>query len=516
MTTKLNPRSKTPRTVQAVAAKHNLTPGFSENGNLQFKKEPLQHLYELTVSTLFGKNTYYRTSDTLVTNLRNEVRKAVQMDALDFVANLAIHARTEMNIRTIPIVLVVEFAQALREQQKMYFNMRRLVADVIQRADQITDMYAYALEVFGDKGKIPMAIKRGVADAFNKFGAYAFAKYNRDGTVKFKDVLRIVHPDAKDLKQGEIFKKIMEESLEAPYTWEVELSKNGQLPVDERKSNKDLWTELVVSGKVGYMALLRNMRNIVQAGVEPKIVQQHVADVIADPARVAASKQLTFDFVEAYKVIQPLDSKLATATSKAIDISTKYLPKLGDKIWLIIDYSGSMGGNEGTAINTATLLASALLKANESADNLAVTLFGSAAKTLKGVDTNNSVLGIQKELLSHRRGEISGSTEFYAALKQKSTLGFEPDTIIVFTDGEVNRFPYRELKATAGDKNVVKITVNLNAATTTPFIKEEGWFTMAGWTSAMFKWVPAMRNKETVVEALSGPYTGIVKATQEE
>jgi len=111
------------------------------------------------------------------------------------------------------------------------------------------------LDVFGDKGKIPMAIKRGVADSMNKFSAYGFSKYNRDGAVKFRDVLRIVHPVAKDIKQGQIFKQIMEESLETPYTWETELSKNGQLPEAERKSKKDLWTELLVSGIEGWIEM---------------------------------------------------------------------------------------------------------------------------------------------------------------------------------------------------------------------------------------------------------------------
>lgn len=516
MTTKLNPRKTTPKTVHQAAARHGMNLGYSANGNLQFVKEPLQHLYELTVGTLFGKSTFYRSSDTLVQHLRAEVRNAVKQDALDFVANLAIHARTEMNIRTIPIVLVVEFAQALREQNKSYDNMRNLVCDVIQRADQITDLYAYALDVFGDKKKVPMAIKRGVADAFNKFGAYAFAKYNRDGAVKFRDVLRIVHPAAKDVKQGDLFKQIMEDTLQAPYTWEVELSKNGQLSPAERKSNKQLWTELVMSGKVGYMALLRNMRNIAQAGVEPKVLQEHVANVIADPERVLTSKQLTFDYVEAYNVIKPLDSKLATATSKAIDLSVSNIPKLGDRIWIIIDYSGSMGNDTGPAISTSTLLAAALLKANESADNLAVTLFGTDAKTLKSVDTNNSVLAIQSGLLRHRVGSIAGSTNFRAALAEHKKLGFVPDTVIVFTDGEVNYFPYNELRLATGNHGVMKITVNMHGATTTPMVKQDGWYTMCGWTSAMFKWIPAMRAKETVVDALSVPYTGIRKVTREE
>ena len=335
---------------------------------------------------------------------------------------------------------------------------------------------------------------------------------NGSGAVKFRDVLRIVHPTAKDERQGAIFEKIMKETLEAPYTWEVELSRNGQLPVEERKSKSQLWTELYTSGKMGYMAQLRNLRNLVESGVSSEVIRG-VADVISNPHRVTTSKQLPFDFVEAYKIVQPLNGTLATAVSQAIDVSVGNLPELGKKIWVIIDYSGSMGQDDGVPINTATLLAASLLKAaGRTAEDISVTLFGSAAKTLKGIDTNNSVLGIQRELLTHRRGNIAGSTDFGAALREYGSLGFVPDTVVVFTDGEVNRFPYAQVKA-LGNK-AVKLTVNLAAASTTPMSPCDGWFAVAGWSSAMFKWIPAIRNKETVVDALAVPYIGLPRKTE--
>lgn len=514
---KLNPKQVTP-TVHSVAAKYNLSVGVSAKGNLQFVKEPHQMLYELVVSTLFGKGTFYSSSDQLVNQLRTQLKQVVAMGSLDFVANLAVHARGEMNIRTIPIVLVVEFAAELRKTNQQFPQMRRLVYDVIQRADQITDMYAYALDVFGSKNKIPMAIKRGVADAFNKFSEYHYGKYNRSDSVKFKDVLRIVHPQAKHAAQGAVFAKIMTDTLAVPYTWETELSMNGQLPAAEQKSKQQLWTELVQSGKMGYMALLRNLRNIHEAGVPASVIRADVAPVISNPEEVAKSRQLPFDFVQAYHVVKDLDSKLATCVSQALDLSVGNIPAFGNRVWIIIDYSGSMGsdychysknGSSMGAITTATLLAAALLKSvGDKVDNLAVTLFGSAAKTLKSVDTNQSVLGIKAQLLQHRVGSIAGSTNFAAALGQVNNLDFVPDTIIVLTDGEVDAFPYTRLNRFQNDRNVMKITINLNSAPTTPMIKEDGWYTMAGWSSAMFKWIPAIRDKVTIVEQLSKPYNG--------
>lgn len=520
MTTKLNRNAKGSTTdIVKVAAKRGQKLAVSANGNLQFAKEPLLELYEITVSTFFGKGTAFSSSDEIVQRLRSRVATAVSMDAMDFVANLAVHARTEMHIRTIPIVLVVEFAKALRDNNKQYVNMRRLVCDVIQRADQIADMYAYALDVFGDKKAVPMAIKRGVADAFNKFGEYAFAKYNRGSEVKLRDVLRIVHPAAKSDAQGAVFEKIMKDTLEVPYTWETELSRNGQLPVGERKSSADLWSELVSSGKIGYMALLRNLRNIVEAGVEAATLKNHVIRPLQNPEAVAKSKQLPFDYVQAYNVIKPLNGQVASAVSKALDSSVSNMPPLGGRVWIIVDFSGSMGGPGlygyssdsigNSPFETATLLAAALIKANaESAFELAVTLFGREAKTIKDIDSNASVLNIKEQLTKHRTGGIAGSTNFEAALAEHKKLGFVPDAIVVCTDGEVNGFPYARIKS-IGAQCPLKLTIDFSARPSTPMVRQDGWYALAGFSTNMFKWVDAIREKNTVVDALSVSYQGL-------
>lgn len=513
------------KSIREVAEKRNEKVGYNMKGNLQFKKEPLQHLYELTVSTLFGKDTFYRSSNELVKELKKEVKEAVSMDALDFVANLAIHARTVMGIRTMPIVLVVEFAKELRAQEKQYENMRKLVCDVIQRADQITDMYAYALDVFGDKGKVPMAIKRGVADAFNKFNAYHFAKYNRDGVVKFRDVLRIVHPEAKNTAQGFVFEKIMKETLEAPYTWEVELSRNGQLPASERKSNKEIWTELLQKktdkgyAVLGYMALLRNLRNIVEAGVDNEVLKEHVCDVLRDPKRVAESKQFPFAFVQAYNAVEKTAPQgLKNALSDALELSCVNIPQLGESVVLFVDSSGSMQG--GWSLNSrgdygrsdfapadqSAVLGAALAKANNGAFELNIIYFDSYARRVT-VDSSAKILHLSKKMRELSRG---GSTDLSAAFSKMKQLGINPDTLIVLSDMEVNQMGrYERPDVVFKNKKCIKIAINLNASNTTPLSEKDGWYQLAGWSDKMFKFIPAMREGVTAVDTLSVPYVGV-------
>jgi hypothetical protein len=449
---------------------------------------------------MYGNGNQWKSDSQLVSELRSLVASAVNQNAFNFIGNLAIHARTEMQIRAFPVIMVVEFAKALRAQNKKYANLRQLVTAVIDRADQITELYAYALHVFGDKKSIPTAIKRGVADAFNKFDRYQFAKYNRSDALKFRDVLRIVHPVAKDSDQGAIFQQIMTDTLPLAETWETALSINGQKKGAEKLSDKTLWEGIIASEKMGYMATLRNLRNISEARVGAQF-RDKVLSYLTNPVAVSRSRQLPFDFAQAYNELRNVGSSFSSAVAQAMDLSVANLPMIGERIWVIVDFSGSMGSDSDPAIQNATLFAAALIKSNNDAERLAVTLFGSNAKTLRRVDNTGSVFTIQSQLLAHRRGGIAGSTNFRAALQEKSKLGFEPDTVVVITDGEVNSFPYSEIRTF--QKNAVRVTINMDARPSTPMSAKDGWFAIAGWSTALLKWIPAHRKAETVVEQLS-------------
>lgn len=511
---KLNAKGKNAQNIFAVAGKNNRELTVSQNGNIQFTKLEHQELYEVIVSTMFGKDSFYLSTNDMVSRARQLILNIVSKGDCDFIANLIIHAREEMNIRTMPIVATVMFADALRTHNVQYPQLRRLVCDVIQRADQVTDLYAYALHTFGNKNKVPMAIKRGVGDAFNKFNEYHFAKYNRNGEVKIRDVLRIVHPVAVNVEQGEIFKKIMDDCLKVPYTWETELSVNGQLPVNERKSKKQLWTELVSSGKMGYMALIRNLRNICDAGIDADVMRTHVCDVISDEKRVRVNRQLPVAYALALQALAEVNAPTAlkSALNTALEYSVDNIPPLGDDVVLLVDSSGSMQGGYyyNDTITTmspadyASIFAAMLVRANKGAYNVRVIYFDSTAKEIK-VDPDVPVLTQAKRLRELSRG---GATELGAAFKLMEQRGWKPDTLIVLSDMEVNHMDYHKTVRTNSMKDCVKVAVNFCGGNSTPLSEIDGWYQLSGWSDNMFKFIPAMREGVTVVETLSGPYRG--------
>jgi CheY-like chemotaxis protein len=201
-------------------------------------------------------------------------------------------------------------------------------------------------------GKLSRQIQNGLQRAFNRFDEYQFAKYDRDNLeVKLRDALFLVHPKAKDEQQQALFDKIVNRQLKVPYTWETELSALGQqkFESEEKKQEavREKWEELINSGKLGYMALMRNLRNILQADVS-LLEMQKVANRLSNAEQVAKSKQLPFRYLSAYREIEKVNSTNTALLMNALEAAVKYSASNiegfdeNTRVLLASDVSGSM------------------------------------------------------------------------------------------------------------------------------------------------------------------------------
>ena len=472
---------------------------LSANGNLQDVKAPYQILFETVVGTLYGKDGFYKTNDQRIASMINALEQVIVINKnIRFAINLAKFARVEMFMRTTPIILLVQTARIARANKIPLDGLREAVSVIIQRVDQLTDTYAYALTIFENKKAVPIAIKRGVADAFNKFDEYQFGKYNRNDGLTLKQLIQITHPVPITEANSILFDKINKETVSIPYTWEVELSKNGQLPAEEQKSKAELWTELVNktgSGSLGYMAILRNLRNLKDAGVSDD-TWKTVAEKIQDQKAIEKAKQLPFGFINAYDIAEQnaLPNLVLTALSNAMDLSISNVPKLGDNVWIILDTSGSMGG---IPIKHAAIFTSILIKAAKQSFNLKVTAFDTSARHINA-NPNDSLITILKNL----NAAAGGGTELQAALNYKSSLGFEPDTVIILSDMEVNALRSTKDVSKLFTKNCVKIAINLNSNESTPCGDRQGWIQLAGFSDRIFGFVDFTRKSSGIIEQL--------------
>lgn len=256
-----------------------------------------------------------------------ETIKAVIDKEPQFVSNLAVFARRAFNMRSVSHVLTAYLAH--ETSGKPY--VRRTIEGVTLRGDDLTEIMAFYLATFGKP--IPNSLRRAIANKLVSFDEYTLAKYKGDNkAVKMRDLICLCRPRPQTSKQEDLFKRCIENRLETPLTWESELSANG--------NTAKTWEKLINSGKVGYMALLRNLRNIIKAN--PSNIQK-VYDIIQDPERVRKSRQLPFRFYSAYKAVSDIaGSKVFDILENALESSVDNMPRLPGTTVIAVDISGSM------------------------------------------------------------------------------------------------------------------------------------------------------------------------------
>ena len=295
-----------------------VTNGYTTHEGAPAVKEGAEKELHRTVSCLMlFEDTFYESGKDIAARVSELCAKV----SIPFLCDLAKKARTDWKLRHAPLFLMVE---ALKK--KGADAERNMVGDaisqVIQRADELAEILAiYWRE---KRHKLPRQLKAGIAKAFPKFSAYNLAKYNRDGKVKLRDALFLSHAKPKDSEQGAVWKKLIDGKLESPDTWEVELSAG--------KEKGETFARLIKEGKLGYMALLRNLRNMTEANVDRALVSKALIDG-AD-----GSKALPYRFVAAAKFAPAYADVLSDAMEKAV----KGEEKLIGRTAIVVDVSGSM------------------------------------------------------------------------------------------------------------------------------------------------------------------------------
>lgn len=235
------------------------------------------------------------------------------------VASIAIEAREAQKLRHAPLWVVRAMAKS-PEHRALVGNT---LARVIQRPDELSEFLALYWK--DGKQKLANQVKKGLARAFTKFDGYQLAKYNRDSEIKLRDVMFLTHPKPISKMQGRIWKQLVDGKLASPNTWEVALSSG--------ENKKETFTRLIDEGKLGGLALLRNLRGMIEAGVTDATIRKGLAEM-------NTTRVLPFRFITAAKYAPRFEKELEEAMIKNL----AQAEKLPGKTVLIIDVSGSMSG----------------------------------------------------------------------------------------------------------------------------------------------------------------------------
>ena len=489
----------------------------NSEGTKAFVLDARTELYSAVVTTSLN-DKFYESADTRM----DRIRTLITANNPDFVAKLAVYARTKMNLRSVPLMLAIELAKS----QSGNSIVGKTVKGVVLRADEITEILAYyqlANNRTGAKklNKLSKQVQHGLSAAFNSFDEYQFGKYNRAGEVKLKDALFLVHPKAATGAQQILFNRIAKDELAVPYTWETELSALGQQKFADEKERtlafRKKWEELVSSKKLGYMALLRNLRNIIEAGV-PTETMEAVCTTLSNREAIAKSKQLPFRFLAAYREVKALTSGAAPmvldSLEEAVAQSAMNIRGFNKDTSVVIacDVSGSMqkpvSQNSKIMYYDIGLMLAMLLQSR--CQNVQTGMFGDFWKIIS-VSRKNILANVQE--FYRREGEVGYATNGYLVLQDLIQRKAVVDKIMMFTDCQLwvsnvvdNVMQismtglWKQYKVIAPEARLYLF--DLAGYGNTPIdVKMDGVYLIAGWSDKIFDVLAALEEgQKTLTE----------------
>ena len=470
----------------------------NHEGEKDFNLTKELKLYTAVVTASLSPK-FYESENELLTRIKILVSECEPL----FVAKLAIYTREKIYLRSVPLVLLVELAKVHHGDSLV----QKTTARVVKRADEIMELLAYyQLSNRRDEvkklNKLSKQIQKGLALAFNAFDEYQFGKYNRQGEVLLKDALFLVHPKAKDEQQQKLFDKIVKGELETPYTWEVELSELGKASFESKEAKllakKEKWEELIDSGRLGYMALMRNLRNMLEAKIDKEHLKV-VAERLTNPIEIAKAKQFPFRYLSAYRELIDIQSSYTTyllnALEKAVLVSANNIKgfDLDSKVVLASDVSYSMYSRISPKSTIfyydIGLMLSMLLQ--QRSENVITGIFGDSWKQVNL--PKESVLANTLKLQS-MEGEVGYSTNGYTVIESLIEKDEVVDKLFFFTDlqmwdslhgGDSLLKSWEAYKAIAPHAKLYLF--DLTGYGTTPIsIKENDVFLLAGWSDKVF------------------------------
>lgn len=443
----------------------------THEGGAGFERTARSELFLAVVGAFIAEDSFYETGQGRMNRVRDLVHTvALQDDGMTWLGGFVPWLRNVANIRTAPVVIVAEAVRALIDA-KRDANARALVRSAISRADEPGELVAYWLASCGEK--VPNSIKRGIADAVTDiYSEYSALKYDTASTAqRFGKIITLTHPVAKDARQADLFRHLIERSRnwrdgvkrEIPESLAVVRARHEleSVPVAARRSlvaekvgvpiaerlraagatweylsgwladgkgmDKAAWEAVIPS--MGFMALARNLRNFDEAGVSDEVAAT-IAAKLSDPQEVARSRQFPFRFLAAYENAPSL--RWAYPLEKALQASLANIPAMPGRSLVLVDTSASMasGGfskhSKMTPAMAAAIFGTALAAKGEQVD-----LWGFANGVFQHRITKGASVLTEVQAFLKRIGEVGHGTNIHNAVQR--TLN-DHDRVFIISD----------------------------------------------------------------------------------
>lgn len=294
------------------------SPITNNEGAPAVRQNSTQLLRRSVMACLLWEDSFYEDGQSIA----ERIKTLVPLVPAEQVAAMAVEAREQMKLRHIPLFLCSVMAALPSHKLRVADTLSR----VIQRADELAEFLAIHQQLNPGKSlkkTLSAQIKHGLAQAFTKFDAYALGKYNRDSAIKLRDVLFLCHAKPEDAARAALWKRLIDGTIPTPDTWEVALSSGA--------NKKDAWSRLLSENKLGALAILRNLRNMTQAGIDKTAIKKALETMKVE-------RVLPFRFIAAARIVPGLEDVIEPAMFRCLAGAEKMV----GKTLLLIDNSPSM------------------------------------------------------------------------------------------------------------------------------------------------------------------------------
>jgi hypothetical protein len=451
-------------------ARTNVKPVYTEKtheGAPAARMTPEQALRRSVMSCLLWEKEFYEEGE----DIAQRIQALASEVSLDTLASIAVEARHKMHLRHAPLMLLTLLCRPKAGGPLV----SKTIEEVVSRADEPGELLAMYWKVYGEDRPLSKQLKLGLALALRKFDAYALGKYNRAATVKLRDVLFLVHAKPKDEDQAALWKKLAENELESPDTWEVALSGGA--------NKRETFTRLLTDGKLGYLAVLRNLRNMTEAGVDSGLIRNAIV------ARKGAQRVLPFRYVAAARACPQMEPAIDQALSEAI----ADLAPLPGRTAVMVDVSGSMNERLSAKSDMTRKDAAAALASIINGD---VRMFSFADNVIE-LPPRRGMAGVDAIVRSQ-----SGGTRLFdavAAINQKVPY----DRIIVITDEQAfgpgvrfgNSFGAYIQGNLSSLPNPKGIGYMINVASAKNGVGYGAWNHIDGWSENVLRYIDAHESR---------------------
>lgn len=387
----------------------------SYEGGKVYKKDPLEDWMNFLFTSMMTDG-FYETANKQQVRFQELTENIVEKYGAEFAAKTAVFARKELGMRSI-----THMTAALLNN-KQFNNKRVFYKDICKRPDDATEIFA-AVNMFGMKPS--HGLVAGVGKYLSTLGEYQIQKYQMKGRkYNLYDLINITHAHSAAIdkyKQGQL--------VGGADTWENAISNATK----ETKAAE--WTRLLHEDKLGYLALIRNLNNLLEniSGSDIPLLCEKLTNEDA----IRLSLVFPYQIYVAFKNLKYTNPQVIAALDTAFIYSTQNMPELPGKTALILDVSGSMEEKFGktclTIKETSAVYAIALLYHQNTRDIITYK-FGNRAKMYQPVIADGPFENIKRYVENE---DLGYGTEINSAFSCIDKLEIDFDQIFIFSDMQI-------------------------------------------------------------------------------